>query len=928
MAVRNVTLEMKAAKEALSTQEASLQEAQLKLGHLEETLVTKRSAEQMVEWKAGVAKEKALWRLRKAQQQLSASTKVPLTDHEMAQSQRGVKVLRERIFWQSLRKPTQWRLRTTKVFEHELEKKSSQIDESHIIYEQIRMAKEDVALTAAQMVRAEDEAKKEKDRLAVEVAQLEEDVCHQHQSVQTQEDLVTRASSKLRELREELTLHGDDAVLAKILRRATLPEGPRPRRAMQLAKQMKMDWCCITASAEGKATSLSLAEFMDTPECGKVKELAETYGPRSDFEFVFWFPSNEIQAGRYLRLSAQLWPKLNSPLYKNHPTQLNFFELLRASLGDSQFSDVWLVPEAPHFHQKALGLDRMTDFVAPKAVASHLRPYQLAGFRWMACLCKNGLGAVLADDMGLGKTLQCISVLLYLKEQKLLTNEENQKCPALVVVPPGLLQNWQREFRRWAPTLSFYVYHGPKRSLPPNKGRDYDLLLSTYEVVRNDREKFADAQTICFSGMVIDEAQKIKNHGALVSRAMKEVGNAIGHTRIALSGTPIENKVDELHSIFDFVNYGYLGTQENFAMTFSRIIEKGGDSQKKKESLELLKRLTTPFQMRRLKTDPNILPDLPDKIDISSTTNLTKEQEKLYLAIQEDFRSTMTLSRETAGTNHAFQRRGHIFAMLEQVRRVCSHPLCLERDQYPQSCKNMVVQQRVESSGKTSRLVELLEEILPAKEKAVVFCTRKAIISVLKKLICHRFNFSDDTNVLVFTGDLSLQERAGVENRFQTDPRCQVLLITLQCGGIGLNLTAANHVIHFDRCYNPAKEAQATDRCHRLGQKRSVCVHRLITEGTYEEQLEKIMARKQDLSSLTVTRAEDWIADYDDEALFDLFMLRTGSARRHNAPLQTPPRAPAIVQGHATMSAPKRLAPTTTTGPTGPTSPAKKPRGK
>lgn len=917
MAVRNVTLEMKAAKDALSTEEATLQVAQQKLGHLEQMLPTNQFALAMVEWEAGAAKEKALWRLQKAQQQLSASTTAPLTDPEMAQSQRAVKVLQDRILRQSLRKPTQWRLRTTKVFEHELAKKSNQIDESRIIYEQTRMAKEDVALTAAQMVRAEEDAKKEKERLVAKVAQLEEDIGNQQQSVQKQEDVVARATSKVQQLREELTLHGEAAMLAKILRRATLPDGPRPRRAMQLAKQMKMDWCCITASADGKATSVSIAEFMDTPECGKVKELAEAYGARNDFEFVFWFPSNEIQAGRYLRLSAQLWPKLNSPLYKNPPTQLNFFELLRASLGDSQFHDVWLVPEAPHFHQKALGLDRMTDFVPPQAVAPQLRPYQLAGFRWMACLCKNGLGAVLADDMGLGKTLQCISVLLYLKEQKLLTNEENQKCPALVVVPPGLLQNWQREFQRWAPTLSFYVYHGPKRSLPLNKGRDYDLLLTTYEMVRNDREKFADAQTICFSGMVIDEAQKIKNHGALVSKAVKEVGNAIGHTRIALSGTPIENKVDELHSIFDFVNYGYLGDQENFARTFSRIIEKGRDPQKKNESLQLLKRLTTPFQMRRLKTDPNILPDLPDKIDISSTTNLTKEQEKLYVAIQEDFRSTMTQSRETAGTNHAFQRRGHIFAMLEQVRRVCSHPLCLDKEKYPQSCKNMAVQQRVESSGKTSRLVELLEEILPAKEKAVVFATRKDIISVLEKLIRDRFKF---TNVLIFTGDLSFQERSRVENRFQTDPTCQVLLITLQCGGIGLNLTAANHVIHFDRCYNPAKEAQATDRCHRLGQKRSVCVHRLITEGTYEEQLEKIMARKQDLSSLTVTRAEDWIADYDDEALFDLFMLRTGSARRQNAPLQTPPRAPAIA-AHATMSAPKRLAPTTT-------SPAKKPRGK
>jgi len=191
-------------------------------------------------------------------------------------------------------------------------------------------------------------------------------------------------------------------------------------------------------------------------------------------------------------------------------------------------------------------------------------------------------------------------------------------------------------------------------------------------------------------------------------------------------------------------------------------------------------------------------------------------------------------------------------------------------------------------SGKTQRLVSLLEEIFDANEKAVIFVTRIDIINVLSRILSKKFA---NTTILTFSGKLSLQERGAVEKRFQTDKNCQILLMTLQCGGIGLNLTAANHVIHFDRNYNPAKEAQATDRCHRLGQVKSVCVHRLITDGTYEERLEKIMERKQDLSSLTVTSAEDWITDYSDEALFDLFMLRSGGSRKLAAPLQTPPRS-------------------------------------
>lgn len=685
-------------------------------------------------------------------------------------------------------------------------------------------------------------------------------------------------AAEVARLRMELMVATDSGVHVRLLRRAQLPESRTNCRAVQLATRISMDWCVVVGdSATGKEVAVGVQDFFETQEGAALKQIVDQGLIQTQ---LVWLsnPEGDEQPGRHVFLHPYLWRKLQGNEVKFPPTKLNFFELLRSSLGDPQFSDVWLVPAAPHFHQKALGLDRMKEVEAPLSIQKHLRPYQLVGFRWLATLARNGLGAVLADDMGLGKTLQCIAMLTYLKEQDLLYDERGSPRPALVVVPPGLLRNWQNEFKKWAPELSFFVYHGLGRQLPPCRGSGYDVVLTTYEMVRNDQCKLADPFQISFSAMVIDEAQKIKNHGAQVSKAVKRIGNVIGHTRIALSGTPIENKVDELHSIFDFVNFGYLGSHDSFRRTFSMVIEKGRDPARKTESLELLQRLTRPFQMRRLKTDPNILPDLPSKIDIPETVVLTKEQVKLYQAVQEDFKTTMIESRQTS-INHSFERRGHIFAMLEQARRICAHPLCLDRTKYPESCKGMTLQERAELSGKTQRLVSLLEEIFDANEKAVIFVTRIDVIELLKKLLQLKFA---NTEILTFSGKLSLE----VERRFQTDSSCQILLMTLQCGGIGLNLTAANHVIHFDRCYNPAKEAQATDRCHRLGQQKSVCVHRLITEGTYEENLEKIMQRKQDLSSLTVTRAEDWIADYDDQALFDLFMLRSGTGRQQGPDIQ------------------------------------------
>ncbi|CAJ1449084.1 unnamed protein product [Effrenium voratum] len=422
----------------------------------------------------------------------------------------------------------------------------------------------------------------------------------QQQAVHKEQVLEQTLREQQCKLQEEHTRGFAVCTRARLLRRAQLPEKALAgsRRAAHVAKFINMDWCVTSAAAEpGRQISLGVAEFLQSPE-GQVLQNTNIAG-----DCLFWFETRRGLPGRYIILSRQLLHDITGPKVKRPPPQLNFFELLRSSLGDPQFTDVVLVPEAPHFHEKALGLDCLKNLEVPTCLKDKLRPYQVAGFRWLACLAHNGLGAVLADDMGLGKTLQSIALLIYMKEQGLLRDERGQLRPALVVVPPGLLRNWQAEFAKWAPQLNFFVYHGPQRALPPFHAAGYDIILTTYEMVRNDRRKLCDVDIISFSAMIIDEAQRIKNHNILVTKAVKEVGNIIGHTRIALSGTPIENKVDELHSIFDFANFGYLGDQVSFSRTFSRIIEKGRDPEQRKESLDLLYRLTRPFQMRRLKTD-------------------------------------------------------------------------------------------------------------------------------------------------------------------------------------------------------------------------------------------------------------------------------------------------------------------------------------
>lgn len=598
------------------------------------------------------------------------------------------------------------------------------------------------------------------------------------------------------------------------------------------------------------------------------------------------------------------------------PPRLNVFELLRASLGDPQFATVRFCATGMDFHRRALGIDRMTAIPVPAALAPMLRPYQAAGFRWLASLLRNGLGAVLADDMGLGKTIQAIALLVFLKQEGLLTTPEGLRRPALVVVPPVLIPNWQQEFARWAPRdlLVVHSFYGPKgkRSLPPEQGACVDVVLTSYHTLSRNVRTFVDPEVIGLSCVVLDEAQCIKNHGTQLARAVKEVGQVVGHARVALSGTPIENKTEEMHSLHDFTNPGYLGTREEFVQDFSRPIEQKQDPAARQAAMDLLKRLVDPFQLRRLKTDKSILPDLPDKIDSAYSVELSGAQQQLYEAVQAEFHQTLQASRESAA-NHQFERRGHIMTMMNKCRLICAHPAALPRKQYPAALAATSLASpdgtSVAESGKCAQLMELMDSILASGQKVVVFATRLRVLDMLQEVIGQRHPAA---RVLKLSGDTPMADRPGLLATFQESAECPVLLLSIGVGGVGLNLTAASHVVHFDRCYNPAKEAQATDRCHRLGQHRAVCVHTLVTKDTFEERLDEIMRDKTELSSMTVTSGEDWIASYSDEKIKELFMLRPGrpqQTRKRRSIAPADPDVDEVDEEEAVEAAPRGVLP-------------------
>lgn len=477
----------------------------------------------------------------------------------------------------------------------------------------------------------------------------------------------------------------------------------------------------------------------------------------------------------------------------------------------------------------------------PKSFQGTLRPYQVRGVSWLAFLERWGLGACLADDMGLGKTPQLIAFLLHLKEQEVL------ESPTLVVAPTSVLGNWEREVKKFGPLLKAIVHHGDKRLKGKAFARtvkDKQLVITSYPLLYRDT---ATLQEISWQGVVLDEAQNIKNPSAKQSKAARELKAGF---RISLTGTPIENRLSELWSILDFLNPGYLGDRQFFQRRFAMPIEKFGD----RDSLQTLRSLVQPFILRRLKTDKEIIQDLPEKQEMNVFCGLSAEQATLYQKLVDE-------SLVEIESSEGIKRRGLILTLLLRLKQVCNHPAQYQKEKVLGHAKR---------SGKVLRLQEMLEEAISEGDRALIFTQFAEWGKLLQPYLKEQLGWE----TLFLYGATKKQQREEMVDRFQNDPDGpRILILSLKAGGTGLNLTRANHVFHIDRWWNPAVENQATDRAFRIGQTRNVQVHKFVCTGTLEERINDIIESKKQLAEQTVDAGEEWLTEMDTDQLRSLLLL-------------------------------------------------------
>ncbi|MEY3248911.1 MAG: hypothetical protein RL742_954 [Bacteroidota bacterium] len=474
----------------------------------------------------------------------------------------------------------------------------------------------------------------------------------------------------------------------------------------------------------------------------------------------------------------------------------------------------------------------------PAGLHAQLRPYQLRGFEWLYKNTRLGFGSLIADDMGLGKTLQVIATLQRLKEDGALAGGQK----ALVVAPTTLLTNWSKEIARFAPGLSTHVYHGPSRSMAPLA--DADILLTTYGVVRSE---ITSLQKKDWLVTVLDEAQNIKNLEAAQTKAVKKLNAPV---RIAMTGTPVENRLSEYYSLFEYANRGYLGSLKEFTDEYAKPIELECNH----AAIDRLRRVTAPFLLRRVKTDKSIISDLPEKIETDQFCMLTPEQAALYQNVVDE--SLRAIEKEKEGD---IKRQGLVLKMLTALKQVCNHPAHFLKK--PTADPTL--------SGKTQLLLDLLAQILDNGEKTLIFTQYREMGELLVPLLRECLGL----NAAFLHGGLSRKGRDEMVEAFQHQHSERILLLSLKAGGAGLNLTAASNVIHYDLWWNPAVEAQATDRAFRIGQQRNVQVHRFITQGTFEEKINAMLQSKKELANLTVTTGEKWVGDLTDVELRELVRL-------------------------------------------------------
>ena len=482
--------------------------------------------------------------------------------------------------------------------------------------------------------------------------------------------------------------------------------------------------------------------------------------------------------------------------------------------------------------------DQLALIDQPKNLKARLRPYQLRGLSWLSYLESLGMNPCLADDMGLGKTMQVISLLL----------NAPKKQAALLIAPTSVIGNWHKELEKFAPSIKATIHHGSKRTKQADFSQimaDNDIVITSYGLIRQDKALFKNTK---WSRLIIDEAQNIKNPS---SAQTKIIYSLCANSRIALTGTPIENRLMDLWSLFNFLNPGILGTRTAFRKEFEIPVQRDNNIKKTR----ILKNLVEPFILRRLKTDKNIIQDLPDKVEQKVYCELTKEQASLYQTIVNDVETSIN------DTQAASEHKMIFLSALLRLKQCCNHPAQLLQDGSEFS---------LERSIKLQRLTELAKEAIDNGESILIFSQFKEICNALQHLLQNQLGF----NTHYLHGGTPRKKREAMIDQFQApNSPASIFILSLKAGGVGITLTKANHVIHFDRWWNPAVENQATDRAYRIGQQKTVFAHKFITIGTVEEKIDQMLVDKQKVADSIVGNDESWLSTLNAKSFINLIQL-------------------------------------------------------
>ena len=556
--------------------------------------------------------------------------------------------------------------------------------------------------------------------------------------------------------------------------------------------------------------------------------------------------------GEWVELDMKEMQKIQSLVEQaNSQSDIGTIKDLLIKAADDELYDVELDDQIQKTLDQLTGKSKLIMLKAPSSLKATLRPYQLRGLSWMAFLEKIGLAPCLADDMGLGKTMQVISLLL----------AQPGSCAALLVAPTSVIGNWEREVKKFAPTLKTMIHHGATRSNQDQLAKalnEVDIVITSFALCRKDQAIF---QSQNWSRVIVDEAQNIKNPSAAQTKAICKLNAS---SRIALTGTPIENRLTDLWSIFHYLNPGYLGTKSYFKRAFEFPVQRDNNPYRTK----MLKGLVEPLILRRLKTDKNIIKDLPDKIEQKVYCQLTKEQAAIYQNIVDDVKAKM------AQVETKQDERALVLSSLLRLKQTCNHPAQVLQDGSEFS---------IGRSMKLKRTVDLVTEIMAANESVLIFSQFTEICEQLEAFLRTKCAY----NTFYLHGGTSRTKRESMIQEFQrNESPPAIFILSLKAGGVGITLTKANHVIHFDRWWNPAVENQATDRAYRIGQEKTVFAHKFVTTGTLEERIDQMIDDKQKVSDMIVGNDESWLSKLDSKSFLDLIKLSQDEISRDNQELE------------------------------------------